>query len=223
MLQFNRQTIHAKPGADTAYLDPLFLDEQNLLKVVPSALLRDIPHNHLINWANRFGIYQFISTELIEFLQGEIGPYRAIEICAGDGCISRTLGIVGTDGYYGQTDPTLKAIAKATGNPNAKPPKVIKKHEALDAVRTFRSHVVVGAFVVQRCKDHHRKLGIEGSPFGVHEEEMLTYIKKYICFGNPNTHAGKFIFDRPHREYNFGWLFNRAMNPDLNRVWIWEN
>src|SRR6266850_1944791 len=82
---------------DVSYLDNILLDQRGLLKSLPHALLRKFPIEHLQAWANANGIFYFVTSEMIEWLKEKIANKKAIEICAGDGCISRSLGIIGID------------------------------------------------------------------------------------------------------------------------------
>jgi hypothetical protein len=207
---------------DVSYLDKLLLDINYHVRAVAAADLREIPHDHLMIWATKNGVYQFATTEMIEWLKNEIGDNKAIEIGAGCGVIARSLGIIGTDSYI-QHNKKYKEYYDLIGHEITRPPKDIKKYESLEAVRVFRPHTVVGAFITQYGTADDDARGIPCAPFGTKEKEMLKKIKKYIHFGNKVTHACKHIYQLPHQELHFDWLFNRALDQSQNRVWIWEN
>lgn len=207
---------------NVSYLDKILLDESGLYQSVPAQVLRYVPHRHLQIWATNNGVYQFVTDEMIAWLRDEIGESKAIEIGAGTGAISRTLGITGTDMYL-HLDPLIKAYYELMGQQITIPPPDILKYEGLQAVRMLKPQTVVGAFITQWGTEEEARQGIGCSMFGVQEIEMLKIVKKYICFGNAHTHKGKRIFAIPHREYRFEWLVTKAFDQSLNRVWVWEN
>lgn len=217
------EELRPNPDFDTSYLDKLLLDEKKQLIPIDSSILKYIPHLHLQIFCHKNGIYHIITTELIEFLKNEIGSRRTIEINAGNGCISRTLGITGIDNRMHTRNKRLKERLLLVNGSAPNIPKEIKNFEALNAVRLFRPEIVVGAFVTQKSQAHHSAMGIQGSFWGVDETAMLKMVKKYIHFGNKETHRGKFIFSLAHQELSFHWLYNRSRDQSLNRVWIWGN
>lgn len=209
---------------DVSYLDKQLLDSDGLLKAVPAALLHQIRPDHLQIWANKNAVYQFATTELVDFLKSEIKgkQEKTIEICAGCGVLSRELGITGTDSYM-QQEKRFRKFYETLGQQITKPPEHIKKYEAYAAVRRFRPEIVIGAFVTQHATLDENLRGFTGSPFGVREHMILQKVKKYILIGNEQTHAGKLIFQLPHRKLTFPWLISRCNDQSLNRIWIWEN
>lgn len=174
------------------------------------------------------GIYQFLTTELIDWLRNEIEGFKTIEICAGLGLIGRPLGIVMTDSHIQQTEEFQNKLREnipgIRGHAMTKPPKDVKKYEAFEAVHTFMPRCVVGAFVTQYTTANETTiLGIPGSPFGPKEWDIVKRVQKYIMIGHAGVHARKEIFSLPHKEYLFPWLVNRCEDQSLNRIWVWEN
>lgn len=228
MLNFDRTEFAKKvipdvkvvSDANTDYLNKILLDDKGRYQPVPAAILHDINIEHLQLWAIKMGVYQFVTTEMIDWLKNEIGDNRAIEIAAGNGAISRALGIIGTDSYR-QQDLDVKLFYDLLGHATTDPPKDILKYEALAAVKKFRPHTVVGAFITQYGTKAERQKDFVCNPTGVKEWEILYYIRKYICFGNLNTHPGKKIYQLPHKVYKFDWLLSRAIDQSQNRVWVW--
>lgn len=223
----NNNNISAVENRDVSYLDEFLLDEKGLYQAVPADVLKSFLFEDVRLWANQHAVFQLVTTELIDWLREEVGGAKALEICAGNGVISRTLGIVGTDSRIQHEKKFTEIGEQVYGNVFGRmvmtdPPKEIKKYNALQAVQTFRPHTVVGAFVTQWGPPEDRPRGIPSSKFGVKEEEMLRYIKKYIHFGNRDPHALKRIYGLPHKELEFPWLITRCGDQSLNRVWIWE-
>lgn len=205
------------------YLNDILLDENGRYKSIPFGIMNKIPLTHLHLWAHHNAIYQFVTDEMTEWLKAEIGGEYAIEIGAGNGVISRSLGIIGTDSYIQVDDKAVRAYYDMLKVAVTRPPAQIQKYEAYEAVRALKPHTVVGAFITQFGTGADYRQGINCSPYGVKEWMMLPFIKKYILFGNKITHNGKHIFELPHRELQFAWLVSRANDQSLNRVWIWEN
>lgn len=213
---------------DVDYLDDLLLDERSLYKAVPASLLLRLPHNHLQVWAHDHAIYQFVTIEMIGWLREQIGEAKALEICAGNGVIARTLGITGIDSRVQETAYFQRCLKEKYG-PEAeyqqltRPPKEIKKYEAMEAVRVFRPEIVIGAFVTPKGTREQSAKGIMGNAYGPNMQELLQRVKKCIHFGNRNTHLPNPIYDMPHHELEFPWLVNRSFDQSLNRVWVWES
>lgn len=205
------------PNIDVSYINDLLLDSAGLYQPVHAKELSRIPHAHLQVWALNNAIYQFCTIEMIQWLKKEIEDLSAIEICAGNGIIGRSLGIPTTDGYH-QERPEIKALYSLMNQPVIKYPADVLKFEASEAVEHFKANCVIGAFVTQYGTIEGRNC----NPFGPHETQIVKKVKKYIHFGNKITHANKYIYMLPHRELKFDWQFTRCAYPNANRVWIWE-
>lgn len=202
---------------DTTYLDSILLDNKGILQPVSMELLSSIPMTHLQIWGVRNAIYQFVTTEMIEWVKNEIGCLQTIEICAGSGCIGRALGIQSIDKMLQATDE-YRFYYSLIGQPTISYPSDIIKMDADQAVDFYKPDCVIGAFVTQYGTIAERNC----NPDGPHETQIVKKVKKYIHFGNKKTHAGKHIFKRPHTELSFPWLFTRCELPEMNRVWIWD-
>lgn len=206
------------PSQDVTHLDAILLDENGHLKPVPSAVLAAIEPDQLLIWGTRNAVYQFITTEMIDWLEAQIGGRSAIEICAGNGGIGRALGIPRTDSFI-QQHPKMRLVYRFYGQEPTLPPADVQKFEALEAARHFKPQVVVGAFVTQIYKEGQM---IPSSIYGVDEEQLLQEVDTYILFGNKHTHQGKRIFQLPHERYKVPWLFTKALDQSLNRIWVWR-
>lgn len=208
------------------YLDDLFINQQGLIQAVPAIILEEIPHEHLMIWANDHAVFQIVTCELIEWLKEQIGDKKTLEICAGNGVISRELGIIGVDNRLQEKPYFQKLVTEKYGVSNqlqmTSPPKEIKKYEAIEAIRVFRPEIVVGAFVTGKNTRNEAAKGITGNAYGVDMKELFARVKKYIHFGNKNTHLPNPIYELPHSELAYPWLYSRAFDQSLNRIWIWE-
>jgi hypothetical protein len=209
--------IHIAHNEDTTYLDQRFLDHGKL-RCVSWKKIRRIPHEHIIQWCVKNGVYQIPTKELIAWLLNEIGGRSAIEICAGRSCLGRHLNIPMTDSYM-HTLPEIQRKYLAMGQPRTIPDSDVLRMEALEAVRHFHPRVVIAAWATQRGD------GADGqsNPYGVVESELLDQVETYIHIGNTNVHDGKRIMKHPHREYSFRWLLSRGFRPTENRIWVWDN
>lgn len=213
---------------DVSYLDNLLLDENNLLRPVPTKLLNSIPQNHLLLWGTDHAVWQFPTIELIDWLKVQIGGRKALEICAGNGAIGRALGVTSTDNRS-QSRPyvqrNMQAIygAAILESATTNPPKDVKKFEAVEAIRIFRPQIVFGCFVTPKGRREDAAKGIMCNAYGPDMKELLSRVPVFIHFGNKATHFENPIYKIPHEEYKFDWLFTKTFDPSLNRVWIWKH
>lgn len=209
------------------YLDALFINQQGLIQAVPAVVLEEIPHEHLMIWANDHAVFQIVTCELIEWLRGQIGAKKALEICAGNGVISRELGIIGVDNRLQEKPYFRKSMDEKYGEGHefngTHPPKEIKKYEAIEAIRVFRPEIVVGAFVTAKNTRDEAAKGISGNAYGPDMKELFRRVRIYIHFGNMATHLPNPVYELPHTELSYPWLYSRAFDQSLNRIWIWEN
>lgn len=221
MLPFKGVSILHNHNID--YLDPVLIDETTgLLKVVDSAILREVDPEHLVVWGNKRGVYTYPTTELIAWIKEKIGDRKAIEICSGNGVMGRALGIVRTDSHM-QTTPEMIAYYTAFGQKPIEPPKDVYKFEANDAVDYFKPQVVVACYATQKYLPGDEKPPKVGSSFyGVDELAMLPKIETYINIGNDTSHGDKRIRKFKHELYRFDWLFTRSANQKENHICVWN-
>lgn len=210
------------PNHNVTYLDKILLNEDGLFNIYPADYLRSINLEHLMVWANKKGFYCLPTTELIDWLRNRIAGRRTIEICAGNGAISRALGIIGTDSYI-QTSAAMVTYYTAFGQKPIEPPIDIYKLEANDAVDHFKPKVVVASFATQKYLPGDEGPPVIGSSiYGVDELSLLPKIQTYISIGNDSVHQDKRIRQFPFEIYRFDWLFTRCLNQSLNHICVWE-
>jgi hypothetical protein len=208
---------------DIDYLDPILVDEATgLLKVVDSAILREINPEHLVVWGNKRGVYTYPTTELIAWIKEKIGGRSAIEICSGNGVIGRALGIVRTDSYI-QVQPEMIALYESMGQKPIAPPNDVYRFESNDAVDYFKPQVVVGCYATQKyLPGDERPPKVGSSVYGVDELAMLPKIETYINVGTDTSHGDKRIRKFKHEIYRFDWLFTRSANQKENHICVWN-
>lgn len=209
-------------GRDVSYLDQILLSPEGFIKPVKAQILHSLDLNDRQLWAVKNAVYQFITEEMITFLKAVIGKRAAIEICAGNGAIGRSLSIPATDDYQ-QQRPDIKAYYEfIIRQAPTSPPSDVTKMEACEAVRYYKPQVVVGGYVTQLYKEGDEGK-IPSSVYGVDEEWILDNTECYVIFGNINSHNQKRIFERNHVELHFPWLVTRSLDQSDNRVWIWDD
>ncbi|SEW20953.1 hypothetical protein SAMN05428988_3153 [Chitinophaga sp. YR573] len=216
--------LDSKPLAhvNLKHIDEVLLDSNGLLKVVDADLLRSFRFLELRLWARENGVYQFITTEMIDWLRTYFDGRKGLEICAGKGTIGRTLGIISTDSRLLQTNHGIvKSAMQQFNEQPTNPPDDVLTFESNAAVNHFKPQVVVGAFVSQLYKPGENWDKIPSSAFGTDEELLYKKVSTYIMFGNINVHKHKRLFKKQHREYFFPWLFTRCEDQSKNRVWVW--
>lgn len=200
---------------DISYLEK-DLYKDGFLQVKPFSYFKDIPRNDLMYFFNRHGIYVYPTLELIEWLKKNIVG-SAIEIGAGHGTISRTLGIPITDNRM-QEWPEIKLYYEACGQPVIKYNDDVERLTAEDAINKYKPDTVIGTFITQLWTPETK----DGNAYGVNEIKILQQVKKYILVINLYTHRNKLILIKPHEEYYFDWLITRAKDPSLNRIVIFN-
>lgn len=203
---------------DVTYIERILFDENGLLQSVPFKAIQHISQNDLSVFCHKHGIYQIVTTELVEFVQERIEGFRTIEIGAGTGCLGRALGIPMTDSRIQET-AEMRQIYSRLGQPVVRYGADVEKLDALRAVKVHKAEAAVGAWVTHKFKHH---LG-EGCYGGVDEAILSRRLKRYVFIGNEITHAGKEMlrFCTP-RIYKFDWLVSRSPNRAANVIWIFN-
>jgi hypothetical protein len=206
---------------DIAYLEELLLDSQGNLKVVPFEFLKDAPQNDISQFCVKHGFYSIPTTELLTFLEEEIGENKdkTIEIGAGNGAISRYLQIRAVDNFM-QLNPQIKAHYEAMGQSIVPYGEHLENIDANSAVKKYKPSIVIGAYCTHKYNpmEHWR----EGNQFGVEEHKIINKVKKYIHIGNEKVHGKKPILKHKHRTIKEEWLVSRSQHRNSNVIWIWE-
>lgn len=215
-MNFSNATV--LENTDISYLENILIGTDGLMRTIAFADVRDFSQNDISVFCLKYGIYQIITDELVEFVGNEIGELPAIEIGAGNGCLGRALGIPLTDSKI-QEDAQLQKFYKSIGQPPVIYPPDVKKLDALVAVKVLRAEAAVGSWVTHKFK-RHLKDGFFG---GVDEMILSKRLKKYIFIGNAHTHRHKEMlrFCNPV-EYRFEWLISRSLNRAANIIWVFN-
>lgn len=207
---------------DATYLDRLLLDDRGLPKAVRAQALLRIREDHRLAWAKQRGVYQFVTTELLDFLREIIGDRTALEICAGLGGIGRNLGIPMTDAavHLNEMAQNLYGLLREVA---IDPPDDIDRLEASDAVRKYKPQVVIGAYASQTSAYSLVMPHAPSSLYGVYDLDILANCETYVLIGNAKTHADRLAFYlRPKWIYE-PWLITRSFDQTQNRIWVWDN
>lgn len=204
--------------------------------LVQDGLIRPVLYNQLEKFSqeqisvfcHKYAIYQVPTFELIQFLQQELGPNRAleaIEIGSGNGVFGRTLGIRMVDNKM-QEWPAIKAYYEGVGQPTVSYGRDVETLAANDAVKLYKPKTVIACWVTQTYDMSLPADEVqEGNPHGVDEIQMFADgIEKYIHIGNSVTHGGKRILEKvPHRKIKADWLVSRSMSREANIIYLFEN
>jgi hypothetical protein len=208
--------------SDITYLNEMLLDENGRLNIVPYDYLKDVPQDHIMQFCVEQGFYSIPTIELMTFLKNEIGDQsdKAIEIGAGNGVISRTLGIRGTDNYM-QANPKIKAYYETLQQATVPYGNEVENIDANSAVQKYKPSIVIGAWCTHKYNptEHWR----EGNEFGIDEKKILRKVDKYIHIGNEKIHGKKPILkQKPSRIIKEDWILSRSQHSKQNVIWIWE-
>lgn len=191
------------------------LDPEGRVVVHPAEYWRQFTQPEIMNFCVQHGIYCIPTVELVEWLRGEIGDQRAIEIGSGNGVLAEALGIPATDNMM-QTWPDISALYRAAQQQTITYGKNVRTLSAAEAVRGLEPDIVIAAWVTQLF-DPRRG----GNMYGV-AEELIVQAARYCFVGNLRVHKDKTILEMPHREHRFPWLVSRAIDPSLNFIGVWE-
>ena len=163
-------------------------DAEGVLMARPSAFWTSKSRAEKMLFGHTHGLYLFPTTELVGEIHQMIGGRTAIEIGAGNGCLSRSLAIPGTDSFQ-QDDPRFAALYDLAGQPRVKYGAHVEKLCAREALVKYAPKVVVGTWVTHRYIPQRHDLG--GNVVGVDEHEVLAMVDDYIFIGNTAIHATK--------------------------------
>jgi hypothetical protein len=201
---------------------PNLLDEQNHLKLLPTAELDAIPHDTLRYWCHVNARYGLPTVELIAWLKSYIGDRTAIEIGSGNGDLAHHLGIRATDSWI-MTDPLVARYYQLRRQPVIAYPASVEKIEALAAIEKYKPQVVVASWVTQWVDPDQALPPGSGSVFGVKEDLLVASGVTYIFLGNLGPHHAKRIRQLDHQELTLPFLRSRGIDPSLERVMIWNS
>jgi hypothetical protein len=109
-------------------------------------------------------------------------------------------------------------LYEAAGQPLIQYPKDIIKAEALEAVRRFKPHTVLGCYVTHKWRDDTHSGNYKGIDF----EKLYKQVQRIILVGNKVTHGDNPLMELPHQEVELPGLITRSTN-SLNRIFIWEH
>jgi len=204
---------------DVSYLDK-DMSQNDLLIVKDASFYENISQKDLAVWCHFRGIYNLPTTELIEWLKGQIIPGETIEIGAGVGTTGRALNIPITDSCI-MEEPLVALHYKMMRQPTTKYPIDIVRLSAQEAILHYKPSVVIGCWVTQIFREEDGS-DQDSSVFGIDEDFILEHVEKYIVIGNKKTHGSKRIMGIEHKEYQFPWLYSRSMGYEDNVIYVWE-
>lgn len=203
---------------DVSYLNEILLDEKGLVRVLPADRLHALDQDHLRIWLHHHAVYQFPTTELVEWLRTQIAGRDAIEIGSGNGAIGRALGIPRTDNRC-QEWPDVRAYYALTRQPAVRYGEDVQTLNAVEAVRRHKPKVVVACWVTHIYNKREHERG--GNMYGVDEDWLVNRVETYVHVGATSSHSQKRILSRPHEEIRADWLVSRA-KPEDRVIWVWE-
>jgi len=200
---------------------PDLLDQNKILRLLPNQAYESISHDALRVWCHRHARYGLPTLELVQWLRERIGSRKTIEIGSGTGDLAYHLQIPATDNRM-QEWPQIKFHYRITGQPVIQYPDFVQNLDALDAIKEYQPEVVIGSWVTQWIDPNLPPPSSGGNAWGIKEDKILATGCTYILIGNQKVHGEKKIMAEPHQEFALPFLRSRAINPHLNRVWIWN-
>ncbi len=198
--------------------------KDNKIQPIPFEAANRFTQSQISVFCLKHALYQFPTTELIDWLKNEIGISKTIEIGAGNGVIGRNLGIQMTDNHM-QTWPHIRYIYDNLKQPPIIYGKDVEEIPALDAIDRYKPETVLACWVT-----HKYAPGLtEGNQYGVEEEKMfIKGVKKYIHVGNETIHESKPLIKHmitpkgTMKRYWFPWLLSRSMQRTSNVIYVFS-
>jgi hypothetical protein len=214
--------INVIKSSDLTALENLLLDENGNLKIVAYENFKDIPQNTISQFCVKYGFYVLPTIELVDFLKEEINHEfdKTIEIGAGNGVLSRDLGIRGVDNYM-QRKAEIKAYYESLRQTIVPyDDDHVERIDGLQAIKKYRPNNVIALFFTHKYNQREHWRG--GNQYGIDEKKILEQVKKYIHVGNEKVHGKKPILSKKHREIKEDWIITRSFEPQKNVIWIWD-
>jgi len=212
--QFNAGTL----VMDHSYKNYDILDERRKLKIKSAEFWHQLGWNARRTFLHFEGQYFLPTVEsliLINDLIGAVPRDECLEIGAGNGWLGWLLGIKMTDSYL-QEDPATKFMYAFAQQPIIKYGLDVERMEAVEAVKKYRPHTVIGSWISEKQPD--------GNPFVVDELEMMKYCKRYIFIGTETQHDYKTLIRTGlGRKYKAPGILSRAKDDSVNAIWVFEN
>jgi len=202
---------------NTDAFDKLMRPEGEIIPVPYEEVLKfSIEERRL--WMHKNGVYQLITTELVEFLQPLVQSGPAVEICAGAGVLGKALNIDCVDNHL-QNRPDMKAQYQAAGQPIIPYGEHVINAEATKWVQENEPEIVIASWLTEKREGGMSIGAIEGPD----EDAIFDVAKVYVHIGNENPHGLKKVLSIPHRVIQAPWLISRNADQSLNKIWIFGN
>lgn len=139
-----------------------------------------------------------------------------IEIGSGVGLLGESLGIRKTDNFM-QEWPEIKLMYTLTGQPTIKYGKDVEKLDAIEAIKKYKPHTVIGSYITHK---YDPKIG-SGNQYGPDPIRIVKNCERYIMIGTKITHKDNPLMKLPHEELESDTLITRGSSL-FNRIFIWE-
>lgn len=215
--------------SELAEMDRFLLDEDDRIRPLPADYVRGkFRHSALRCWLQARGRYLLPTVELVIWLRGTLGGQAgfpefssALEIGAGCGDLGYRVGLRMTDSYMQQLS-AMRLLYGLIGQKVTEPPSDVERLDGVTAVRKYKPHTVVAAWVTQLWRHGDTERGVGACSHGVDEQQLLTLCRRYVFIGNEGTHKDKRILAEPHNTTRPSWLISRAKDPSKDVIWTWE-
>lgn len=182
------------PASTNLISHPDFWDDDGVLNPMPQSFWENVHPDERSLFGYHHGIYALPTVELVERLRQIIAgrEQQTIEIGAGNGGISKALGIQATDSYQ-QEDKNVSQYINQLGGATVPYGPHVARHESKEAIRKFKPKVVLACWVTH--KYNPLKPHLDGNQWGVDEHWVLSRCDEYIFVGaETRTHNVKPLF-----------------------------
>jgi hypothetical protein len=206
------------PSIDAELMDGVLLNEDKRTRLFSSNQILAMGIDYIQAWMVARARYQFVTTELVDWLKARIGTRSVIEVGAGMGDLGYHLGIRMTDScIQTQMKAEYTVQMEALRQAPTVPPADVECIDAEAAVAKYKPEVVVASWITQK----HHAGDPDGFEFGPEEIRIVRQVQQYIVVGNSGPHSSKRIRRLKHREFKFPWLVSRGVDQQKNVIYVW--
>lgn len=182
---------------------------------MPYAFWQQFSPDQIKIFALRNALYGIHTQELVGWLKERIEPSSTIEIGAGNGVLSKALGVRAVDNYQ-QVMPMIKKAYDMAQQPVISYGDNVLKVDANKAVKKLEPKTIVGSWITERYDERYHSYG--GNMLGPIQADLMKHARTYYMIGNKAVHDNPKFQKLVTQVHELPFLVSRAHEPELNVV-----